>query len=1233
MNCKEKTYIIFIVFLFLLSLLLRFDNNNSFENYRHDNNEENKNITDFYKLNLSSITWDDTNESHSICTTIIINEIFAGNPDYIEMYNYGPNRNMTGWYLEVYDDNQLNIIYTFPENWTFYQHTVVVLHENSELNNTINELHTSQNIYWAARPIALGLYDNTGKIVDWFQSSTHTEITPDGVEWVDDLYLDVENNYVYRASDLDSNKASDWRIQYSGSQGQLNLGQNGLGFPVITQINESINPLELGDFESFSVNAYDLEGINKILIEIDSNQYIMTKIGEYTWEYNNWYPSSTGIYEYTIMCENLHQNWYYKHGAIEVIDTTLPNYSYLHDSADPLELGDTETISISVSDISGINQVLIEFEENNHTMTRIGAYVWKYETWIPSSTGVYPYTINFEDNNQNWNFVSQDITVVDTIPPSYSNLIESEDPLELYNSVNICIDLSDPSGIHQVLIEINGINYTVENTIENTWEFNTWIPDTVGIHPYTVWVEDNNNNWERVSGSIQVTPDFTPPVCNDLVESSNPLELGNSEVIVAVITDLAGINQALIEYDGVNHSMAYIGNDMWYYNSWTPSSIGNYSYTIWFEDNSENWNNKTAQIEVKDTTKPTISNIVESANLLELGETEIISANAYDLAGINVVYININDTWRWMNKINDTTWQYSIWTPLTTGTHQYIIYAADNNGNYNFTYREIQVVDTIAPTIINANEGDNPLELGNKSVFIVKATDLSGINRIVLRVQNSSYDFSSIGGDNWQMKWTPLSTGTFQYTIYVFDRSGNNDTLYGQLEVIDTTPPPPPTIPDPPQGDRNLPIVFDWDDGEDYSGISYYRLVIDNESDPNITPGALFEINITESRYVFNQNLPIGNYYYFIYQIDGNNQISIYSSGQFNIIPVNNGNEGENNDPIDGLSNNTYTIWIVLIVIILSSVVSIGYITTKKNKNGTSKIQHKTTSLKKVGLDSEIEVKKMSIKKSKLENEAEFAMKSQNYLRAAELYEQCKDISNHMFKLGVDSEAINAKKYLNLKTKANSQGRNYLTINLCINKLMTEYGNFYGQHYYVEPKIYPDKQKHTDGLILNNNCILQRRLQDSQDEEYLSNELNLDPEEISHLKAIQFIFIENLSEKDIVFICENFEAPDLLLIIVALNWPNYNYIQRFNLPDNQLITYQENIRVINSDLFAEFVGLTGEFRVCFDYLLKSYQKLDSKALKKYINTEGTKFHGTADLKAFLIEKKLIKEDFSDYFYF
>jgi len=99
-------------------------------------------------------------------------------------------------------------------------------------------------------------------------------------------------------------------------------------------------------------------------------------------------------------------------------NTDPPIYSNLTESSNILELGETEIISINITDLSGIRQVKIEFEGSNQSMTNIGGDIWRYDLWTPSHADNYSYTIFMEDNCGIWNSVNNSILVVDTITPS-----------------------------------------------------------------------------------------------------------------------------------------------------------------------------------------------------------------------------------------------------------------------------------------------------------------------------------------------------------------------------------------------------------------------------------------------------------------------------------------------------------------------------------------------------------------------------------------------------------------------------------------------------------------------------------------------------------------------------------------------------------------------------------------------------------------------------------------------
>ncbi|MFX1257417.1 MAG: DUF2341 domain-containing protein, partial [Promethearchaeota archaeon] len=160
---------------------------------------------------------------------IIINEIDSGLIDSIELYNFGPDQDMTGWYMELYAGEDLYASYYFPIGWTFHSNYVVTIYESSGTNSD-TELYTGENINMGAFRYAVGLFNKKTINQDWFQTSDFVLTPPSSVKWVNDITLITTDTepFAYRISDIDTDHASDWTVASSGSVGSLNPGQSGV---------------------------------------------------------------------------------------------------------------------------------------------------------------------------------------------------------------------------------------------------------------------------------------------------------------------------------------------------------------------------------------------------------------------------------------------------------------------------------------------------------------------------------------------------------------------------------------------------------------------------------------------------------------------------------------------------------------------------------------------------------------------------------------------------------------------------------------------------------------------------------------------------------------------------------------------------------------------------------------------------------------------------------------------
>ncbi|MFX1529035.1 MAG: DUF2341 domain-containing protein [Promethearchaeota archaeon] len=710
--------------------------------------------------------------------------------------------------------------------------------------------------------------------------------------------------------------------------------------PKYSNPTESSDPLELGETEVITINVSDPSGIKQVKIEYSGSNHSMTNIGDDTWQYDSWTPTSVNNYTYTIWIEDNYHNWNFTIGTIEVIDTISPTYSDLIESADPLQLGQNETITIKVYDSpgSGVNQVLLEYGSSNHTMIFMGGNTWMWSNWN-ASLGPHSYTIYMQDMENNWNMTSGTIMVVSTTAPTLENLTESEDPLELGNYITIGIDVYDnESSVDVVLIEIEGTNHTMINTIGFRYEFNYTI-SYVGTFYYTIYTNDTDNNWNSLTNSFDIVDTISPTFSNP-IKSEDPLEFGETVVISVNSTDLSDINQVKIEFEGGNHSMTNIGGNEWQYNLWNPSATGNWSYTVWAEDSNGNWGFITDSFIVRDTILPKYSDLTESESIVELGDLLTISINATDLAGVKEVLMEFENSNHSMINIGGNIWRFNSWGPNSIGNYTYTIYITDINNNLNSTTGSILFQDTILPTYSNFFESVDPLELGDTVIIRIDNYDYAGINQSLIEIEGANHSMTNIYGDTWQYdSWIPNNWILYQYKIYIEDMSGNWNSMTANITVQDTLPPLPPVFTNNPVGEVSGIIVFDWLDGSDPSGISYYILIIDNEIDPLTTPGYVYFFNITNvgpesSYFILPQNLTIGDYFYFLAQIDGVGHQSSYTIGAFTIIQTGDGEPGNNN--------------LITIMIILASVVGslIAIVIVRKRLKKDMKPKRKKIALK-----------------------------------------------------------------------------------------------------------------------------------------------------------------------------------------------------------------------------------------------------------------------------------------------
>ena len=175
--------------------------------------------------------------------------------------------------------------------------------------------------------------------------------------------------------------------------------------------------------------------------------------------------------------------------------------------------------------------------------------------------------------------------------------------------------------------------------------------------------------------------------------------------------------------------------------------------------------------------------------------------------------------------------------------------------------------------------------------------------------------------------------------------------------------------------------------------------------------------------------------------------------------------------------------------------------------------------------------------------------------------------------------------------------------------------------------------RHKKLIILEYNNFLKQRLTNPKNGKKLVKRLGISPKDIKKIKATQFDFSNDISDENVINKIEKYQSPGTLLFIVRTKWDYYNEIKE--LPNNDIIKYPENIKIISHDLFADLIGISGKDREIFNNIITLNNNKDLVALKALYNYDlsSVNINNTNHFKEELIQKKLIKEDFNEYFKF
>ncbi|MHA2030362.1 MAG: hypothetical protein ACW99Q_13300, partial [Candidatus Kariarchaeaceae archaeon] len=709
--------------------------------------------------------------------------------------------------------------------------------------------------------------------------------------------------------------------------------------------------------------------------------------------------------------------------------------------------------------------------------------------------------------------------------------------------------------------------------------------------------------------------------------------------------------------------------------------VGNGTVIIRFYANDTAGNLGTAEVTVyKDIFFPIIT--INTPN-----SDEVCNSTAPSFT-VSVSGSNLDTRWYTLNDglvnytftgLNGNISQLA-WDAPSDGTITIKFYINNTLGVIGFD--EITVIkDTLVP-FISINLPFNNTYCRTAPLINILASDVN--------LENIWYEVNTIPiplGNNVDQQldnsiWDSLPEGEF--TIYLFANDSVNHLSDLIMIVLykDTIAPSAPLLLNFPQGEVNGNLLFEWQEVSDPSGIAEYRLIIDVEADPFAAPGFVFEINVTGDNYEYTGILQPGEYYFFLYQIDGAGHQSPAATGSFSIR-----SSSQPSQPSD------FPLWIIIVIIGAAIGGIVGVMVLKKSK------KKKIDSVKEEAPSKQLKPKiKLEIEEvlTLLDYETLKAMKredlitrekillgniksleeTQKYVKATELLgeiiiiEELLDNSSAVQtyrQMQIDF-AVNGLDHLKdlyeIESK-NAAGSGDYSKSLELykeSKVIEENLKLYLEQQKSElskkeaimesiEKLEPIKDIEIVYSCIND--LLTKYFDDIGIKYYYNPQIyddihkhihgliltddkfliqDVDPSIRDKIKAIQILLVEDLSNTNVQKLATTFQSSSMIFMIIGIKWPKDGMSQTFELNEDKQIKHPENIKLVNYDLFGNLIGLKGAYIVALREIIHLYDNSDIDVLRQSHESSTIKMHDTKELIQDLKDKGLIKKKLKEYFH-
>ncbi|UCE36888.1 MAG: carboxypeptidase regulatory-like domain-containing protein [Thermoplasmata archaeon] len=324
----------------------------------------------------------------------------------------------------------------------------------------------------------------------------------------------------------------------------------------------------------------------------------------YGWNFN--FPDGEGYYEFFSIANDSAQNSETMKNTAEALcafDAVKPA-SFVNNISPYWRTTSSIVLDATASDgTSGVVSVALYYRYSSDGSSwgsdmifgTDTSFPWSFSFNYPSGDGYYEFYSRAADLSglvEDEPASADTACALDTSDPAFLSAIELPAPWEFSNTYNLSISISDISGISDAWMEITINDAPVENeSMDNLGQdfWNSFSATEEGTLNITVWVVDNNGQWNSVSFSTQVKDTIQPSITNFNFSPSDP-QVKSSVRVSVQVSDVSGIAACTIDIrrpNGVrllNESMTREGSSDVYSYQTDYNDLGEHQILIWAED-------------------------------------------------------------------------------------------------------------------------------------------------------------------------------------------------------------------------------------------------------------------------------------------------------------------------------------------------------------------------------------------------------------------------------------------------------------------------------------------------------------------------------------------------------------------------------------------------------------------------------------------------------------------------